>query len=252
MSDTPDDAQKYAALEAEMSQPAADLQGFEAGQPHVPDAPPPEQYRHEPQHYQQQPEPQQSQQQQYQQPAATLPDIDDDPIGHFEARSARAEGVIGQMHDQMQNERVWNYVRADEDRARNEVGTEEYDAACEHAKNSRRAELYQQLPLNSQHVRAWADYYRADPRQVQQALVEQCLQRDINQLTAHAIQNGRAPADAYWEAAMLRGYKPKVTVGKTMEKRVSDWLKHGNDKQADDAWRWYSHAKKIEDENWRD
>src|SRR5215470_10753884 len=109
---TPDDQAQYAALEAEMAKPADDLAGFAAAEPVTPDYQPAEQYQqpqqqHQPQEYQQQ--------QQYQQPAhSDLPDVNEDPISHFEARAQRAENVI----DQLQNEQIWNRVRADENRMR--------------------------------------------------------------------------------------------------------------------------------------
>src|SRR5262245_2196539 len=91
---TEDDA-KYRALEHELSQPAPDLAGWEPGEAHVPErAQPsyedPERYLRDHQHLpthrtEQQPQPQQ--QPHYTERArdatALMPDVEDDPIGHF-------------------------------------------------------------------------------------------------------------------------------------------------------------------------
>src|SRR5262249_36911997 len=75
-----------------------------------------------------------------------------------------------------------------------------------------------------------------DPAALRQAI----LQNDAAQVASHAFANNQSPAASYFGLALMRGFKPKVTVGRSQEKAVSETIKHGSDADADAAWRWYS------------
>src|SRR5262245_40956072 len=75
-----------------------------------------------------------------------VPDVHEDPIGHFQARTAILEQALLQTHQgqqatqqhlqaQAQEEQFWNHVRASENEFRKT--TADYDAACEHLKAHR-------------------------------------------------------------------------------------------------------------------
>src|SRR5262245_35854630 len=99
MSGTPDDSAQYAAFEAEMAQPGEhpDMPG---GEPVTRDVqhPAPEAYA---------PQRQQQQYHQAQQPTqeSSTPDVNEDPIGYFQAKTATNESHIGQMAQHLLNER---------------------------------------------------------------------------------------------------------------------------------------------------
>src|SRR5262245_31221918 len=114
------DEERYQALADEMSRPDPDpeVARFEVGQP-APDLqrqpePEPQQQRHA------EPSPQQdhSEQQAYQQPPQqqhqqhNFPSAEDDPIGHFSARTERMENFVGQMHAQAQEKQFWDNLSA--------------------------------------------------------------------------------------------------------------------------------------------
>src|SRR5262252_1773312 len=98
-----------------------------------------------------------------------IPDVNEDPIGHFQARTAILEQALQhtyqgtqatQQHLQAQHQEqvFWDHVRASENEFRksapvveiNGQKVSDYDAACEHLKAHRMTELMHLYPDTSQ------------------------------------------------------------------------------------------------------
>jgi len=232
-----DDSAQYAALEKEMSSPAGDLAGFDEAAPITPEIPrqPTEEYtpaKHGGgEGQQQQPPPQQNQQQQQH----NVPSAEDDPIAHFSARAERAENVIGRMADHMQQREFWDTIRTHENQARAEIG-EDYDQACDFLRARREAELATQFPDRSHEAQVVAHRHGfANAEQLRAAI----LQRDVVEVANHAFANNISPATSYYNLALQRGFKPKVTVAKSQEAAVANAMRDASEADADKIWDWY-------------
>jgi len=152
-----------------------------------------------------------------------LPDVNEDPIGHFQAKVAMLERALETtyrgnqqtaQHIQAQQEEqvFWNHVRSAENEFRKtspmvKVGDNEmsdYDAACEHLKTHRIGELTHLYPDNSAIAQQEARQYGfPTPAHLRAAM----LQQDAIAVAQRAFQLGISPAQLYYEAAKTRGYK---------------------------------------------
>lgn len=240
MSSTPDEAQQYAALERELSQPDSDpaVARIEAGEAEPvaqPERPEPQEYSRE-RHGE--PEPQQQQQQQQQPPQQYRgpPDVNDDPIGHFAQRQAAVEAHLT-------NKEFWDGIKQDEDRMRQELPSD-YEAATDYLKQHRLQELAQQFPDRSQDAAIIAHRHGfQSPAHMRMAI----LQNDAMQIANHAFRNGQSPAEAYFQHAVGRGYKPQAVMSKSVEKAALNVAENGDDKQFDEFWRWYERAAREQE-----
>jgi len=152
-----------------------------------------------------------------------IPDINTDPIGHFQARTAILEQALAhtyqgaqqtQQHLQAQHQEqvFWDHVRASENEFRktspmvelNGQACSDYDAACEHLKAHRMTELMHLYPDTSQLAQQEA---RAQGLPSPAHLRAAILQSDAAGIAQRAFQLGVAPAALYYEAAKTRGYK---------------------------------------------
>jgi hypothetical protein len=151
-----------------------------------------------------------------------LPDVNEDPIGHFTEKVARLEAALAhtyqqteqvqrQRQAQVQEQQFWNHVRAAEDTYRPTTpvvvvdgkNVHDYDLACEHLRAHRMTELTHLYPDNSQVAMAEARQYGLpSPAHLRAAI----LQSDAVGIAQRAYQLGISPAQLYYAAAKGRGY----------------------------------------------
>ncbi len=149
--------------------------------------------------------------------APKFPSIDEDPIGHFQAKMAHLEHqlaekdkAISQTREQFEAEQTqrqfWGHVQ----RAEHEFSskTPDYDAAVGFLEQSRVAELEFMFPDNVE--QSWQiaqqNGYRspADMRLAQ-------LNQDRTAVASQAMRLGVNPAEMYYNLALKRGYQGKPT-----------------------------------------
>src|SRR5262245_34778740 len=162
---------------------------------------------------------------------AKIPDVHEDPIGHFQARTEMLERALAQTYQgtqqtqqhiqaQQQEQVFWDHVRASENEFRktaptievNGQKTSDYDLACEHLKAHRMSELTHLYPDTSPVAQQEARQQGyPSPAHLRQAI----LQSDAAGIAQRAFQLGIAPAQLYYEAAKGRGYvTPQATPSK--------------------------------------
>lgn len=144
----------------------------------------------------------QSQQQQPQQAAPQIPDFNTDPVGHLRAQNdllqRQLQEVTGYLNGQNQQQQqftqqqqaqqqLMHTLTADENRFRAQAP--DYDAAAQFLQQSRAAE-YRALGMT-------------DPMQIQQA-----LNADVAAMVNISQRNGTSVAEAAYNLAKARGYKP--------------------------------------------
>ena len=159
-----------------------------------------------------------------------IPSVEEDPIGHFQARTAMLEEALRQTYQgqrqtqeqieaERQEQQFWNHVQASEDAARAaypKVEVEgrqvsDYDMACEHLKNHRMAELATLYPDTSHIALAEARQYGLpSPAHLRAAILKQ----DAIGIAQRAWQLGIEPSQLYYETAKGRGYQPKAAAAK--------------------------------------
>lgn len=149
-----------------------------------------------------------------QQPQADqIPDINTDPVGHFQAKSAALERQIEelkagsqktaeQIEQQQVSQRFWSHVTQSEAQMRQQAP--DYDAAVGHLEQARVAELEVMFP---------DDHPQAIQMAVQQGLgsVAELRAAVLNQdriaVATQALQMGMSPAELYYRLAHQRGYQ---------------------------------------------
>src|SRR5262245_58590988 len=154
--------------------------------------------------------------------APKIPDVLEDPIGHFQARLAERDQVIEQLQRnqqqttqqtqaQREEQQCWGHIETAEAEFRKSTPTvnvngremTDYDAACEHLKSHRMAQLTMMYPDNNpvahreaqQHGFPTAAHYRV-----------YMLQQDAMGIAARAFQLGISPAQMYYDTAKGVGY----------------------------------------------
>lgn len=165
-----------------------------------------------------------------------IPSVDEDPIGHFQARTAMLEQALLQTHQgaeatqrhlQAQHEErvFWDHVRASENEARktapvleiNGQKVSDYDLACEHLKQHRMGELQHLYPDSSPLAQQEARQQGfPSPAHLRAAI----LQNDAMGIAQRAFQLGVQPATLYYEAAKTRGYKTPSGNGATPNGKI--------------------------------
>lgn len=157
-----------------------------------------------------------------QKPAAPqIPDINEDPIGHFQAKSALLEQQIAELtkgsqsaQEQFQRQRAeqqfWGQVSQSEAQMR--ASTPDYDDAVGHLEASRVAELEAIYPDDSPQA---IDYALRNGFQSTAQLRAHVLNQDRISVATQALQMGMNPAQLYYNLAVQRGYQkaaPKTNV----------------------------------------
>jgi len=165
-----------------------------------------------------------------------IPDVNEDPIGHFQARTQMLERALEQTYRgnqetanhiraQQEEQVFWNHIRAAEDEFRktspkvNVDGREgtDYDMACDHLKQHRMSELKHLYPDESPIAMQEARQYGLPSPAHLRAMM---LQQDAIAIAQRAYQLGVSPAWLYYEAAKTRGYKTPVANGKAPNGKI--------------------------------
>lgn len=151
-----------------------------------------------------------------------IPDVDDDPVGHFQAVAARQQAIIdelqrnsqatvGHLQAQAAEQQFWGHVQAAETEFRKTTpnvqidgkDVSDYDLACEHLRRHRMAELVNLYPDSSAVAMAEArEMGLPTPAHMRAAILHQ----DAIGIAQRAFQLGVSPAQLYYEAAKGRGY----------------------------------------------
>ena len=153
--------------------------------------------------------------------APKLPEVQEDPIGHFTGRIAQLEDALRQsqlggqqqtqhIQAQLQEQQMWGAVaqaEADIRDPKNPNHKADYDDACNHLITTRARQLDRMYPNNSPQVIAAARQAGfQSPTEYKQALLNQ----DGRGLIVHALQQGISPAALLYDLAMDAGYQPKA------------------------------------------
>jgi hypothetical protein len=169
-----------------------------------------------------------------------IPDVEEDPIAHFDTRQSRLE-----QHATL---RDWEHAIKEADRhGREELP--DFDDAVEHLLGSRVQELNAAYPDNSQHAHAQARHMGfPSPAHMKQAM----LQNSIMATVAAAAQQGIPTSMMAYRMATERGYRPKAAATRTQKRQLSAALERahqrGSDKDFDAGWNHYARIARAEDE----
>lgn len=156
--------------------------------------------------------------------APAIPDINEDPIGHFQARTALLEQKLEEAYkgnqttqqhvQQSEQQRAFvDHVVRSEEAIRNPKSPTykaDYDEACQHLGAGRVAELAIMYPDNSPQAQAVAQQYgMPSPAELRNAILNQ----DRIAVATQALQMGVSPAEMYYSLATQRGYRTPATNG---------------------------------------
>jgi hypothetical protein len=168
-----------------------------------------------------------------------IPDVDVDPIGHFNARQARMEKLIEQSlrgTQQLTEQQVaatserqfWQHVDAEEQEYRKTKPVVEidgkphsdYDLACNHLRTHRMKELESMYPDGSRIAHQEA---RQMGLPTPAHLRAYLMQQDAAAIANRAFQLGVSPGELYYQAAVGRGYStPASAQGQGGNKAKAD------------------------------
>jgi hypothetical protein len=152
-----------------------------------------------------------------------IPDVNEDPIGHFTATVAALQNEIKQLRDgtsqtqqqlqqQTAEQQFWGAVQRSEEEMRRTVPmltvegkqVSDYDLACQHLEATRVQELELMLPDDSPAAQAYAQRLGLKtPAQARMAMLNQ----DRLAVAQQAMQLGISAADLYYRLAKQRGYQ---------------------------------------------
>jgi hypothetical protein len=175
---------------------------------------------------------------------AGVPDINENPLGHFDTRMAQLEThAVRQAHGD-QHRQMHDLVMRDEAAAAAEL--HDYWDACAHLEQARVKELERLIPNGPE-----GDMYaqRAGLPNAAAARAAQ-LNLDRQQVAVWAIQNGRSPAATYYNLAAQRGYRSKVDITPSQTKALAQ-LAIDDPKAFDKAWDLYEKSARRAEQNRR-
>lgn len=149
-----------------------------------------------------------------------LPDVLEDPVGHFKAEIAELKAALAHTHQggqqqtqqiqaHLQEQEFWRAVTVSETEIRTAGSAShkaDYDDACQHLEASRVRQLDRMYPSDSAHVQEMARQMGfANPAEYKLSLLNQ----DRRAVAAHALQQNMSPAQLYYNLALDSGYAPK-------------------------------------------
>lgn len=141
-----------------------------------------------------------------------IPDVHEDPIGHFTAQLALRDKQIEELKsgsqktaDEIESDRnerqFWNAVVQSEAKIRET--TDDYDAAVQHLESGRVAELQVMFPDDDPQAQALARQYSLGSVEELRTMV---LNQDRVTVAQMAMRLGKSPAQMYYDLALKRGY----------------------------------------------
>lgn len=144
-----------------------------------------------------------------------IPDINEDPIGHFAAKVAELEGklaekdkAIGQTREQFEAEQAqrqfWGAVQRSESEFK--ATQPDYEDAASHLEQARIRELEIMFPDDSE--QAYQIAHQAGLRTPADLRLA-TLNQDRISVAQQAFRLGMNPAELYYKLAQQRGYQPK-------------------------------------------
>lgn len=150
-----------------------------------------------------------------------IPDVTEDPIGHFKALNEQLVAKIDalekggsqtteQLQAQVQHQQLLGLVQQSEAAildAKNPQAKPDYWEACTYLEGQRERELVRMYPDNNLHVQQYAmqQGYRS-AAELRMAV----LNSDRWAVAVQALQMGVSPAEFYYSLATDRGYQPKA------------------------------------------
>lgn len=149
-----------------------------------------------------------------------LPEVQEDPIAHYNARLDRIEQALQhtfhgtqqqteQIRQHLQEQAMWGAVQASETEIRtpgSPAHKADYDDACKHLEGARIRQLDRMYPDSSPQVQAIARQHGLSTAEYKLQLLNQ----DRRSVATHALQQGMSPAQLYYELALDSGYAPKA------------------------------------------
>jgi hypothetical protein len=148
--------------------------------------------------------------------APKLPEVQEDPIAHYNARIAQLEQQLQQITQgsqqdtqqiraHLQEQAMWQTVQVSETEIRSQ--RPDYDDACQHLESARIRQLERMYPSDAPQVQAFAQQQGfANANEYKLHLLNQ----DRRSVAMHALQTGVSPAQLYYDLALDSGYQPKV------------------------------------------
>lgn len=150
-----------------------------------------------------------------------LPEVTEDPIGHFTGRIAQLEaqlaeankGVQATTEEQrayQQQQAMWQQVARSEQDIRDPKSAShkpDYDDACAHLEGQRIKQLNRMYPDESPYA---ANFAQQQGFRSVQDLKLAILNQDRQSVAIQALQMGMSPAVLYYELAQESGYQPKA------------------------------------------
>lgn len=148
-----------------------------------------------------------------------LPDVQEDPIGHFTGRIAQLEAQLQEAHKGVQHtteeqrayqqqQAIWARAQASEAEIRDPKHAShkaDYDEAVQYLENVRWKQLQRMYPDSSLHVQQIAAQYGVTPEQYRVHMLNQ----DRQAVTVQALQLGVPPAQFYYQLAEDMGWQGK-------------------------------------------
>lgn len=143
-----------------------------------------------------------------------VPDVNEDPIGHFQALLTKAQHQIEELKTgtakstehvqaQLEEQRFWNAVQVSEQEIVKTVP--DYWDACMHLENGRRRELEYTFP-DTYAGQVYAQQFGMTPQQLR----DYTLNQERTMIAEQAMRLGVSPAQRYYDFAKMRGYQAKA------------------------------------------
>ena len=161
------------------------------------------------------------------------------PGSHGQSRN-----LLNNTHAHRQNQDLWGAIDKSEAEFKQELEPGEYEDAVSMLKNSRMAELYQQVPDTPQNMAIARQHGYQSPAHYRQAVLEY----EAASLAQHALRNGISPAAAYYQAAPSRGHQTRTIALKSHMRQVLKEIDSVPDSVFDDWWDGYAKSAKYVEE----
>jgi hypothetical protein len=185
------------------------------------------------------PQPQHQDYGHHQQQHQPLPNMLDDPVGHFHGRMQQLEGAAGQFYNHTMRGEIVRALEASEKTANFETHND-YNDAVLHLEREHIRRLERQLPDGRQ-TDLLAHSYGLPNAQALRAAV---LNRDRAMVVDWAAKNGQDPAGVYYDLAIAQyGYRPKIAYTRSQMSKLMDAADKGGP-EFEKEWAKYAKAER--------